>query len=132
MAGIPRPRYGSHISILLQIAVAQLYAVNPFQVLPEIVGAWPFLVRIATTVDCAPKELCAGDLIGVAAFLVSLDIVGGAESIDAGATLYITVMGLLVLLFMLPTRDGQPSQDVEAEKRYLLEFGFCFDLFPAG
>lgn len=128
MAGILRPRRGSHICILVQIAVAQMYAVNPFQVLPEIVGAWPFLVRIATTVDCASKELCAGDLIGVAAFLVSLDIVGGTEPVGAGATLYITVMGLLVLLFMLPTetvsqaKTLRPKSDTYLSSDFVLTF----------
>lgn len=83
---------------------------DPFQMLPEVVRPWPFLVLGPTALNSTPIVLVVGNLIWVAASYVSFDIVRSTETLGAGAALDSTVVGLLVLLLVLSARDGRQDQ----------------------
>lgn len=97
------PYSGSLVHISFEIIIPSLHTMNPLKMLPEIVCPRPFLFLLAATLNDAPVVFAISTLLGMAASLVTIDIVRGAEAFGTGAAGDVAVVWLLMLLLVLPS-----------------------------
>lgn len=97
------PYSGSLVYIVFEIIIPSLHTVNPLQMLPEIVCPRPFLFLLAATLNDAPVVFAISTLLGVAASLVTIDVIRGAEAFGTLAAGDVAVVWLLMLLLVLPS-----------------------------
>lgn len=79
---------------------------NFFQMLPEIVRTRPNFVLGKTAVECTSIVLCTGSVLGMATAHVSVNVIWGAETFGTSTAWDGAAMGLLVLLFMFPSKGS--------------------------
>lgn len=97
------PFSGSLVHIIFEIIIPSLHTVDPLQMLPEIVCPRPFLFLLAATLNDAPVVFAISTLLGVAASLVTIDVIRGAEAFGTLAAGDVAVVWLLMLLLVLPS-----------------------------